>query len=74
MTRAQGWCTIALLAFLCAHLLAADVVGLYLYSQIGDDTSVVQITDSPSPDVTITQPDDTQTDFPECDPEGDVCP
>jgi hypothetical protein len=69
MTRTQGWVLAALLTFLCVHLLAADVVGLYLYSQIGDDTSVTQVTDIPS-----TQPTDTETDFPECDPEGDLCP
>jgi hypothetical protein len=59
MTRAQGAMICALLAFLCIHVLAADVVGLYLYSQIEDDTSVTQITDTKSP---------------LCDPEGDVCP
>ena len=59
MTRAQGAMICALLAFLCIHVLAADVVGLYLYSQIGNDTSVTQITDSQTP---------------KCDPEGDVCP
>jgi hypothetical protein len=59
MTRTQGWLVAALLAFLCVHVLAGDIVGLYLYSQIGDDTSVVQVTDTKSP---------------KCDPEGDVCP
>jgi hypothetical protein len=59
MTRAQGWWTIALLAFLCVHLFAADVVGLYLYSQIKSDTSTTQTTDNQTP---------------KCDPEGDVCP
>jgi hypothetical protein len=59
MTRSQGAMICALLAFLCIHVLAADVVGLYLYSQIGNDSNPTVIMDQSSP---------------LCDPEGDVCP
>lgn len=67
VTRSQGALIAALLAFLCIHVLAADVVGLYLYSQIGDDKSTTQPFDL--------SPTEPGTDFtPECDPEGDKCP
>jgi len=66
MTRIQGWLIVGLLAFLCVHVLGADMVGVYLYSQIGDSSPTV-ITDTATPDIT-----DGKT--PLCDPEGDVCP
>ncbi len=66
MTRNQGAMICAVLVFFAVHLLAADIVGLYLFSQIGDDKSNV-VVDDVTPSIT-----DGKTS--KCDPEGDVCP
>lgn len=59
MTKIQGWLVIGLLAFLCLHLLAGDVVAIKMISNLSD-SGISEVIDQPS---------DTQTDFPDCDEE-----
>jgi hypothetical protein len=53
MTKVQGWVVIVLLSFMCLHVLAADVVGIKMISNLsGSEVTEIVPDDTETPDIT----------------------